>query len=213
MLARRVVGTIAPVASLDSALLKLARTRTSGRRVEGNLRAVDDANGNLLSFIRSCQGFAHVPAPRPSLFCMGDFVRQVIRLTHRRRPSIQIAFRASVTPDSLVLCTSRGLMSRIIVGLLGGTVRTVRSSGGASGRKRVGVHTCYGRTRTVLVRVSGGKPTVPGSVTRRVFVPFFAAGRNKDNVKLDVSQRVVELSNKGLSLLPNGRAAFVLGFG
>lgn len=208
MLARRVVGSIAPVASLDSALLSVIGS--GSRRVDRNLRAVDAANGNLLSFIRSCQGFAHVPAPRPSLFCLGTFVRQVIRLAQRRGPYGRVAFRARIVPTSLVLRTSRGLVSRIIVGLLGGTIRTV------NGRpnKHVTVRTRYGSTRRMLVRVGGGNPTVPPRVTRRVFVPFFAAGREKDKVKLDVSHRVVELSNNDLALVPSsGRAGFVLGFG
>lgn len=207
MLARRVVGSIAPVASLDRALLSL--TSAQSRRVHQNLRAVDAAKGNLLSFMRSCHHFAHVPAPRPSLFCMGTFVSQVMRLTHRRGGYSGVAFRVSVTPTSLVICTSRGLVSRMMVGLLGGTVRTVstRTSKGVRVRKQ------YGTTRRMLVRVGGGNPTVPSSVTSRVFVPFFAAGRKNDNVKLDVSHRVVHLSNKDVALLRNGRAGFVLGFG
>lgn len=209
-MARRVVGSIAPVASLDSALLSLRRGTSS--RVHGKLRMVDAAKGDLVSFIRSCHGFARVPAPRPALFCIRGFTRHVMGLTQRRAGFPGVAVGIDMRPSSLVICTSRGLVSRIILGLLGGTVRTVNYRR-TSNLVRMG--TCYGRRRTILVRIDGGKPIVPRRRTRRVFIPFFAAGRNNDNVKLSVSHRVVHLSKNDVTLgdtPTTGQAAFMLAF-
>lgn len=211
ILARRVVGSLAPIASLDRALLTLPKTR--GRRVGRKLRAVRSANGKLVGFIVSCHGLAQLPSPRPSLFCIHPFLRQVVQLTRRRRPYPGVALSVLRTQRSLVIFTSRGLVTRIIAGLLGGTVRTVNGTPS----KGVALGTCYSPRRDVHVRVTGGNPTVPPSTTKRVFMPFFAAGRRKDNVKLDLDGRVVELDNNALALLPCGRgkrtAIFILIFG
>lgn len=171
------------------------------------LSAVGDRKRALVRFARSCQRFTCLGRPRPRPFPLACLLRGLRALCLPSVRQRRVSFSLILFRPRVAIRTSRGLLSRILVGLLGGTVRTLRK------RTSKGVHVrISARGGRLLVQIASGNPNIPSSLVRSVFIPFFAAGTAKDNVKLDLSQRVVQVRKKRLSItsLPCQRAYFAI---
>lgn len=212
MLARRVVGSLAPVVSLTSALYrKIRRSALRRSSLLVTLRTVGQEDGNLLRFIRGCHGLRHVSGPRFRSMEVNSLITSLRRLC----PSS--VFRCRVRGRSRELLVSHSRVRRILVGLLGGTRRTIRGQIGSRTRSTRGRVPCIHLAarlsdggHSFVVSVASGNGKVLPRMVRHVFIPFFAAGADNSNVKLDVYGRVMALRNKAVATSsgPNSGAAF-----
>lgn len=162
-------------------------------------------DGKLLSFIRGCQGLAHVPIPVRRLFPISSLFSSLEKLC----PTNTISFSFSIQPMSLHVCTSHTVVRRILVGLLGGTIRTYRRH--SCPRIQIGT---FEHRNIPIVAISSGKCNVIPRTVSGMFIPFFAAGRNNSKVNLDIYHRVVGQRNNDVSIVSRrrGKAAFALRF-
>lgn len=213
IVARRVHGSIAPVTSLSTSLLgRLSHASVSQRHRK--LRIVGDRIGGLATFLSSCRHLARLPRPRCGAISMPTLFAGLRQLLRTRPEDRQIICYSNGTSESangrLRMCNSTGLLALTLVGLVQGTLRTMRKR-----RSKVIEISAYTKTaKRLLVVVASGNPKVPPRQLSTVFAPFFSAGSNKDNVNLPVSRHVVRLRNNRLSIssVPGIQARFQVRF-
>lgn len=211
MLARRVVGSVTPVVSLDRALDRHTMRGNVGRESCGvvlrKVRAVREEDGKLLGFIRGCHGLSHLSIP--VLTPMG--VNSLLDSVGGLFPGGGVRCVCGMRGPRAALVLSHSRVRRMLVGLLGGTNRTYM-------RRvcpRIVVDARYSlRGRLFFLSIYSGNDNVLPRMLSGVFIPFFAAGPANDNVKLDLYGRVVGLRNKDVSTddRVKGKDYFALGF-
>lgn len=167
------------------------------------LKIVHRRDRELVRFARSCQHLSCVPRPGGGQFSLAGSLRGLNLLLRSSFRGTRVRFVLHDAPSSVCVRNSRGRLSRIFLGLLGGDVRSLRK--GASKRVRMALRMAGG----LCVELLSGKQKVPVRLRRGVFIPFFAAGARKANVKLDLYQRVVGERKNGFCLRRDERKGAV----
>lgn len=188
---RRIGGAATNVASALSALRtafdKVRSARSVYRILDISVRHYCDVD----RFVAGFTSIIHVPRPRAGarplgtiIFSYGHFVRAVYL-----GQGVQVIVRlSSISP---VIGLSGSLFRRMLIGVVGGTSRTVNRS------NRVCVHAFHG---PIYLRVTSANGNVSGRARTGLFDPFFSAGHNNRNVNLVFVHRILRGRGYSFSL-------------
>lgn len=177
VLTHEIMNATAPIQSISQAYLSLPEIK--GSAYEEGIRAIHNTSKGLAAFVDSYRKLTQLQEPVVQRVCLLSFCRSVSALYPDIKWSIDIPESESVNADE-------SLLRQAFINLVKNAIEAEADSIGIKWEGKL--------------YVSNNGHTIPDSVAREIFIPFFTTKRKGSGIGLSLARQILMIQNMTLSL-------------
>ena len=186
VLTHEIMNVSTPIQSISQAYLE--HPKVVGTSLEKGVRAINDAAGNLVTFVDSYRKLTQLQEPVISTLRLKDFLDGIMELYHNITWEIGI-------PADTVLDTDGSLLRQVIVNII--------KNAAEAGAKNI---ECTWRDSAL--RISNDGTPIPAEVRRDIFIPFYTTKSTGTGIGLALSRQIMTMLGGSLELSEKADAGY-----
>lgn len=206
VLTHEIMNSVTPITSLSDTLLSL--TENKDEEIRRGLQTISTTGKGLLDFVESYRKFTRIPAPKPSLFYIKDFINRMVEVARHQNPCSNVRFQIDIDPSDLILYADENLISQVVINLLKNAIQAI----GTQMDGRIHIRAYCNETEEVWIELKNNGPAIPQDVAEHIFIPFFTTKEGGSGIGLSISRQIMRLSGGSLTLVPGKETKFMLKF-
>ena len=225
VLTHEIMNSITPISSMTATLVDmLNKNEKEDRGIEANmidsedlvdmldaLKAIHRRSEGLMNFVGTYRNMTLIPTPKFKILPLKNFLKRVEKLMSNKLADRGIAFKWSVSPESLELTADQDLMEQVMINLLLNAISAV------TGREnpKINVSAFLGAEGAIIIRVEDNGVGIVEGALEKIFIPFFTTKKQGSGIGLSLSRQILRLHRATIRArsIPNEKTTFTLRFG
>ncbi len=194
VLTHEIMNVSTPIQSISQAYLE--HPKVVGTSLEKGVRAINDAAGNLVTFVDSYRKLTQLQEPVISTLRLKDFLEGVMELYPNITWKIDI-------PTDTALDADESLLRQVIVNI-------IKNAAEADAKT---IEICYNSLplregRGGSLHISNDGAPIPAEVRRDIFIPFYTTKSTGTGIGLALSRQIVTMLGGSLELSEKADAGY-----
>ena len=186
VLTHEIMNVSTPIQSISQAYLE--HPKVVGTSLEKGVRAINDAAGNLVTFVDSYRKLTQLQEPVVSTLQLKDFLEGIMELYPNMTWKIGV-------PADTALDTDESLLRQVIVNII--------KNAAEAGAKNI---ECTWRDSAL--RISNDGTPIPAEVRRDIFIPFYTTKSTGTGIGLALSRQIMTMLGGSLELSEKADAGY-----
>ncbi len=219
VLTHEIMNSLTPISSLAataSSMLQAAKSDSDGDDPDWNqdvadaLQTINRRSQGLMRFVHAYRSVALIPKPQFEIFPVIEMFQRVEKLMQTKLLRQDIAFKASVEPDTLEMTADPDLTEQVLINLL---LNAMEALGGCK-KPSIQLSSWMNERGRVVIQVSDNGPGIASEVKEKVFIPFFTTKKEGSGIGLSFSRQVMRLHQGIIAIQsqPGAGTVFTLRF-
>ena len=222
VITHEVNNTLSPVTSLTTLLLdqlSLQYNSKGGFEADGEdlcrktiegLQIINERNAGLLRFVSEFRSSALPPQITPKHFKVQELFSRTAGLFAKSLSDLSIGFSFVTEPISLTMFADESLLSQVLINLVKNAVDSF--DGTEISPKEIACSAWMDENDRVVMEVSDTGPGIPGSITDKIFIPFFTTKEKGSGIGLSFSRQVIRKHHGSIEVFsePGQGSRFVI---
>ncbi len=186
VLTHEIMNVSTPIQSISQAYLE--HPQVVGTSLEKGVRAINDAAGNLVTFVDSYRKLTQLQEPVISTLRLKDFLEGIIVLYPDITWEIDISTDTTIDADE-------SLLRQVIVNIVKNAIE--------ADAKNIAC-----RWHETALRISNDGAPIPAEVRRDIFIPFYTTKNTGTGIGLALSRQIMTMLGGSLELAEKADAGY-----
>ena len=166
--------------------------------VRHGLGLIGEHGDSLMSFVNSYKKISRLPEPRYENIDPAEWAAQLKIAFLGRMESDGITFSVNCDKTLKVVTADKKLLNQCIINILNNGIDAVRCN---DGERRIDLNLISSVSGKIMIRICNNGPSIPPSVSDKIFVPFFTTKAEGSGIGLSIAQEIVKLHHGSLTVL------------
>lgn len=186
VLTHEIMNVSTPIQSISQAYLE--HPRVVGTPLEKGIRAINDATGNLVTFVDSYRKLTQLQAPVMTLLRLNAVVSNTMVLYP------DVVWKVDIPVDTAV-STDESLLRQVLVNI-------------AKNAIEANARTIECKWKDGVLHISNDGSPIPAEVRRDIFIPFYTTKASGTGIGLAMSRQIMTLMGGSLELADKADICF-----